>query len=225
MKPLLFSAVLLLGLGCARRNSELTAVQHEQLAHTEQLKAQQERSQYDPEKRTEAPERGPVATREPFDGTPDVVSPPLAIYNPTVIHRDEAEKHEHAADSHFKAAKDLEQFENIACQGITHEQRAGCPLLTPKVEQIEETSTGIKLHLKPGADAQELGRIMGCHLAFAKVHGYDARSCPLYMVGVSLQVVDEHTLELKGASPGTASDLKQQARAMFHGHARVSERQ
>jgi hypothetical protein len=224
MKPLIIVTACLALCSCARRSAELTAVQHERAAEHEEVKAQEELNQYDPDRRTEAPERGPVATREPFDGTPDVVAPPLAVYNPTVIHRDAALEHERSADSHFKAAKELEQFENIACEGVSAAQRAGCPLLTPKVEQVEETASGVKLHLKAGADAHELSRIMGCHLAFAKVHGYDARSCPLYMVGVTLQVVDEHTLELKGASPGTASDLRAQARLMFHGAPKVSAR-
>ncbi len=205
-------AAFALSLGCAH---SLTAEEHRAEAERHQREAASEQRQYDPHAREMARDPGAaMGMRGPLEGAPGVI-PPLATYNPTELHLEAAEAHRHAADSHLKAAAELERFEDAACTGLSKAERAGCPLLAPKVAKVEETSFGVRLHLKPTADGAELYRVMSCHLAFAHAHGYDSTSCPLYLSGVTIDKVGDDLIELRSGSAATAAQLRQEARGLF----------
>jgi hypothetical protein len=61
-----------------------------------------------------------------------------------------------------------------------------------------------------------LAKTMSCHLAFAQAHGFEAPSCPLYLPGVSLTVVNGG-IELRTPSASGAAELRAQARGFFTG--------
>ncbi len=221
MKTLASLCALVLASGCAH---DLTVEEHEAEAVRHQNEAAAEQRQYDPTARTTAREPGPsMGLRGPFEGAPGEI-PPLMTYNPTEVHLDAAESQRHDADSHLKAAAELERFEDAACAGVSKAERAACPLLAPKLAQVEETSTGILLHVKPGVDVNALYQTMSCHMAFARAHGYDSKTCPLYLAGVSLSKLESGVIELRSNSAGTAATLRKEARAMFGAPAPVSAR-
>jgi len=204
---------LLTALVCLGCSHSMTAEEHRDQAYKEQTAAITEEKQFDPQARAQAVQGGPAMVgKGPFDIQPDM--PRLATYNPTERHLAEAEAHRHAADSHLKAAQELEHFEDAACVGVSKEARAGCPLLSPKISEVEEIAAGVRLHVKSGVDADELAKTMSCHLAFARAHGYDAPSCPLYRAGVSLRT-EAGVIELRTGSAQTAANLRHDARVLF----------
>lgn len=217
MKPI--QLIALLSLGCS---TTLTAEQHRQAAQDHQLQAKSEEAKFDPTARAQGWGPGPaMAGKGPFESEPGMVLPGLTTYNPTERYLDDAKAHRSDAVQHLAQAKELERFEDQACVGVSKDARAACPLITPKIAKVEEIAAGVKLHVREGVDAAALAKTMSCHLAFARAHGYDSASCPLYLPGVALRTADG-VIELRTGSPKTAADLRAEARAFFSGPPTVS---
>jgi len=113
-------------------------------------------------------------------GRPQFDNAPLGLqtYNPTSDYLRQSEEHSRSAHHHLEAAESLERFEYQSCQGLDPSERAACPLFTAFVDQIVETSSGVRLRLKQGAPEARLVALMQCHLAYAKAHGFENVSCP-----------------------------------------------
>jgi hypothetical protein len=210
----------LLALGCS---TTMTAEQHRQAAQVDQLQAKADEAKFDPTARAQGyTGHGPaMAGKGPFDTEPGMVLPGLRTYNPTEKYLDDAKGHRDDAAQHLAQAKELEAFEDAECIGVSQEARAACPLITPKIAKVEEIAQGVRLHLREGVDANALSKTMGCHLAFARAHGYDSAACPLYLPGVALRA-GEGVIELRTQSPKIAADLRAEARAFFAGPPAVS---
>jgi hypothetical protein len=56
---------------------------------------------------------------------------------------------------------------------------------------------------------------MQCHLAYARVHGFERVTCPLYLRGVQIEGQPDHVIELSAESQAEAEQLRAQARGLF----------
>lgn len=207
MKLHLMWGLVALGLaGCV--HSEMTADEHRLAAQKEEREASKDQAKFDPN----ATVRVPI-TNDPNAGPQG--EPRLESYNPTSGYLTQADAHQRAAHDHLKAAGELEKFEDAHCGGLSTGERAACPLFTAFVQRVEETKEGLRLHLKDGAPEAKLLSEMQCHLAFAKAHGFERVTCPLYLRGVSIDGKPEHVIELRADSSDTAEMLRAQARGLF----------
>ncbi len=195
--------------GCSHRGEkELTALEHRNKAAEYEAKAEAERQQYDPSRTREA------IVRSPFVDLPDS---PVREYNPTATHLDTADRELRRAARHSKAAAKLEAFEDAACQQLPSRVRASCPLLASQVALVQNDKKGVLLTIKDGADAKDIEQRLQCHLAFARANGFDTPSCPLFVKGMSIKLVEPKVISLEGSSPGVARALQAQAQRIFTG--------
>ena len=198
-----------LGLGCA--HNEMTADEHRLAAQKEEAEARKANAKFDPN----------ATVRVPMANDPNLGPPgqgQLESYNPTAGYLEQAATHQRKAHEHDKAASSLEKFEDSHCGDLSPSERAACPLFTAFVQRVEETKEGVKLHLKDGAPEAKLLGEMQCHLAYAKAHGFEQVTCPLYLRGVSIEGKPDHVIELRADSGDTAKTLREQARGLFGSH-------
>ena len=107
----------------------------------------------------------------------------------------------HAA-AHRKAAKTLHENERAACEGISNDGRATCPLMEHKVLEVQETSKGVRV-VYEGADPERLRKHVACHHAFGAREGREGMpGCPLYSKALRTKV-EAHE---KGATLDLESD-------------------
>jgi len=197
--------------GCTHvRPDDMSETDHRSAAAREVRSAAEDAQQYDPKA---------VAT-EPLVGSQTAEDPGPAgdtYYNPTADHLMRAQAHLRLAHAHTAAADQLERFEDVACAKESAEQRAGCPLVTPSVERVQEAALTVRLHLKRGVDGAALVARMRCHQAFARTLAFaELPSCPLYARGLTLRLVDSGSvIELRAENGETAAQLRAQARALF----------
>ncbi|MDD1713498.1 MAG: hypothetical protein LUQ69_10070 [Methanoregulaceae archaeon] len=209
MRRLVFS-LLVLSLGCAHGPDTLTSDEHRAEAQRHQAIAQDDRSRYDPE----ATRLIPMTRLD----TPDLYAPGgITSYNPTERWLSEADRQMREAAEHLRRAKQIESFEEKACEGIPAEQRSACPLLASSVAHVEERTTGVALHMRPGVDAAGTARMLQCHLAFAKVRGFDQPSCPLFVKGLAIDLDGTTTIDFHSTDPKVAEQVRAQARRIFKG--------
>jgi hypothetical protein len=190
--------------GCA--HTEMSADEHRAVAARLQQRADEERAAFDQNATAVA-----VGPRSPFADEP----PAMRQYNPTAVHLAEADRQNAEAFEHLKAAQKLEKYEDQACSGITAAERTACPLLAPYISAVEELSSGISLHLKPGAPAATLANQMQCHLAFAKANGFDRAPCPLFVKGVKIKFHDNRQIDVVSADATVAGEVRLEARKLF----------
>jgi hypothetical protein len=180
MRTLLLVVFTLVGCVHVKAEDE-TVKEHLAAARLHDLRANEERAQYDPQQsRLRATPLGRLANE---------VGPPIGVmesYNPTEAHAILADQELRKANEHVAAAKKLEVFEAKACAGVSAADRSSCPLLASSVTRVEATNEGFTLMLKPNVDAEQVFRRLRCHLAFAIASGFDAPSCPLFLKGTEL---------------------------------------
>ena len=204
-KTLVVASFLLIA-GCFHR--ETTGEEHRQAAAADVSAAERERAKYDPNQTArEITPRAPPSAENP--------GPQNTYYNPTAAHLAQADLMMASAFRHLEAARKLEKFEDVACKGISIAERTSCPLIAPHVEQIEEGSRGIVLHLKTAERAKTLAIQMQCHLAFAQANNFDRSPCPLYMKGVAITLTGDKAIEVVSGDAAVASLVRQEARKMF----------
>jgi hypothetical protein len=204
--------LILLG-ACAHPGEDSrSASEHRAAAAQDEAKATAEERQYRPNAPNAANYPGAM---DPFDAvTPNT---PLQAYNPTSGYLLAADRHLREAHREAQAAADLDRFEDQACQGESKEVRRSCPLITAKVERVEESPRGVRLHLRPTADGAEILRQMQCHLAYARTLAFkDVPPCPLYARGVTVALdAEAHVIEVRGDGARGAEQVRRDARTLF----------
>lgn len=203
MKTLPLLSALVFLASCAH---DLTGEEHREAAARDIRKAETERAQFDPGVSAVV-----VQPRSPF--TEDPVVP--HFYNPTAAHLMAADERMKSAFQHLEAARKLETYEDAACTGISQAERMSCPLIAPHLEQVEEGTRGIVMHLKTAERAATLAGQMRCHLAFAKANDFDRAPCPLYIKGVQINLVGDRAIEVVSTDANVAAQVRQEARRMF----------
>jgi len=188
----------------------MSVEEHLQEASRERQEAAEARSYYDPRARVQELD-GESLDRE--SSSPEM----FHTYNPTTKYLDLADRHLRYAQEHVKAAEALKHFEEQECTQFAPEVRAACPLVTGAVTRVEETKSGVRLYLKKGSEGASLVAQMRCHLAFARARGFKkTASCPLYLKGVSIELVREGTaIEIRSRDPQTSGQVREQARELF----------
>jgi hypothetical protein len=188
-----------------------SASEHRAAAAQDELKASGEEQQYQANAPSASSYPGGM---DPFGGaTPNT----LQVYNPTAGHLLAADRHLREAHQESKAAAALDSFEDQACLGESREVRRSCPLIRAKVERVEESPRGVRLHLFPAADGAEVLREMRCHLAYARTLAFkDVPPCPLYARGVTVELdAAAHVIEVRGDGAPGAEHVRRDARALF----------
>jgi hypothetical protein len=203
-------ATLVFAVGCAHTTpEEMTIEEHRAEASRHQLKANEEESKYVDGQMVRGPARTPFV--EPGGD--------WQTYNPTQHHLDAADREMRQAASHLAAANQLESFENNSCKDIPPSARAACPLLASAVTQVQEMRSGVRLVLKPTVDAVDTNRRLNCHLAYAYASGFDRPSCPLFIKGMTIRLVEKDVLELSASDTAVARKIQTEARRIFTGAA------
>lgn len=176
---------ILLGAGCAQtvRPDEMSAQRHRQEAELQNEAAGSHIRAFDPSASTATP-GGDI------DVTGRAVSGPIGNYNPTEWHLKEAARISEHARQHEAAAAKLEAFEDAECREFSPRARATCPLFGP-IRSVENTDDGVRLRLDAGAPLQALVAHIRCHLAYARVRGFEVASCPLMLRGVEARVTPD----------------------------------
>jgi hypothetical protein len=201
--------VVLVVTACSHgEDKHLTATEHRDLAALHFARADAEREQYDPSLTEDR------VMRSPWVDLPDSV---VSEYNPTSGHLAAADREMRRAARHHKQADKLEAFEAAACQNIPREQRAACPLLASQVERVQNDKKGVRLNLKPSADAVAIEQRLQCHLAWANTVGFDEPSCPLFVKGMAIGIKAPNVIVMHGDSPEVAEELQRHARRIFIG--------
>ena len=136
-------------------------------------------------------------------------------YEPSDANLAEADRKMASAFKHLNAARQLENFQDDACWGISDPERTSCPLLAPHLDRVEERADGVVLHFKSAPTTRTIATQMRCHLAFAMANNFERIPCPLYLKGVAITVVGEQAIAVTSADPSVARTLREEARRMF----------
>jgi hypothetical protein len=210
MRRLWWGALLVLA--CEHtKPDEVPAVEHRRRAEALTQAAQAEREKFDPSKTQQ------YAARTPFIEAPSDTDSWFKPYNPTQAHITAADQMMERAARESAAASRLERFESVACAAIPREQRAACPLLASQVQTVRNTSDGIELVMHDSVNALETARRLNCHLAYARVNGFDKPSCPLFTGGLSIEMKGLHGISFRGETPETVAKIQEQADRVFRG--------
>jgi len=168
-----------------QRPSTMTAEEHRAVAAQQEAAAQRETTRAV----TTAPPPNPVVNP---NGIPDGYTYPVDSYNPTTAHLQHARTLEAHAREHVAAAQRLESFEESECRQFPPQTRAACPMLGP-VAQISDIRDGVRVRFADNARVDAVVAHMRCHLAYAKVVGFDtSASCPLYVPGLEIERVKDN---------------------------------
>jgi hypothetical protein len=174
---------------------ELGAAQHRDAAKREATRLEQHKELYDPAATTSVKRCDPGLPNQ-YPATPICW---VETINPTAVHLQEVEDHCRRAVEHRKSARDLRAVEAAACASVANEDRDMSPFAHRSdilgVNQLEEPADAPKKrrHLVgatvvfravPRLTADELQRIVNCHLARNAAIGHDIATvqmahCPL----------------------------------------------
>ena len=189
--------------------TDMTAAEHRNEATILKAEAQSEQNQYSPQDTRLMPmAMSPLA---------QVPAERIATYNPSDEHLAKADADMRAAAAHLAAAKKLESFEALACQGLSVAERSSCPLLASSVAQVRHIPMGFQLVMKPGVEVDKTKQMLSCHLAYAEKTGFDRPSCPLFVKGSSISRVGDTIIEFTGSNAQVAAELQTQAGRVFRG--------
>jgi hypothetical protein len=201
----------LLALACEHaKPDEVPAVEHRRRAEALTQAAQAQRERFEPS------QSQTIAARTPWAEGPGGENW-FKPYNPTQQHITAADQMMERAAREAAAATRLENFESIACAAIPKEQRGACPLLASQVKSVRNTSEGIELTLHDTINTLETARRLNCHLAFARVNGFDRPSCPLFTGGMVIEMTGLHGIALRGQTAESIAAIQEQARRVFSG--------
>lgn len=191
-------------LGCAStpraRSEDMSAKSHEEEAKKHSDVAEQHDAQYDPDARGGTP--------------PDVISGSefgfaATEFNPTEVHRMQADKHREHAEEHAAAADWIRRAEEDACELISPTSRSLCPLLGPVVA-VQDTTTGVRILVRKGTDVEAMIARIRCHLAFARTRGGTGMArCPLYLPAIDVYPVGPLEIELSARRQASVRPLQQ----------------
>jgi hypothetical protein len=190
----------------AVKPDSMSAEQHRQEANKEMTQAQTEVTRAS----LDAP---PPPNLAVSNGNPAGYYYPIDAYNPAGEHLVRARALEEHARQHRDAATKLEAFAKDECGGFPPETRAACPMLGP-VSQIADVPMGVKVWFTPKTRVDAVAAHMRCHLAYAKVYGFDTvQECPLYVRGLQINVsADGKAIELTSHEPRTVDVIRVRTR-------------
>jgi len=215
------TAGLVLALGCSwfrpgTRPDDMSAEAHRREAEEHARWEAEHQRAYDPEARASvggSPEYSPYSRRSRFGYRYSDLYWDVREYNPTQVQRDRAKRHGDLAREHAKAARKLEEFEEVECQAFPKETRAVCPLVA-RVESLEDVFGGVRARLVEGANVNAAITHMRCHQAFARARGREGMdSCPLYMPGVWVERFgSSREVDLLALDPDDVDELRRRTR-------------
>lgn len=190
----------------AVKPDSMSAEQHRQEADKEMTRAQTEIARAN----RDAP---PPPNLTVSNGNPAGYYYPVDAYNPAGEHLLRARALEEHARQHRDAATKLEAFAQDECGGFPPETRPACPMLGP-VSQIADAPMGVKVWFTPNTRVDAVAAHMRCHLAYAKVYGFDTvQACPLYVRGLQINVsADGKAIELTSHEPRTVDVIRARTR-------------
>jgi hypothetical protein len=124
-----------------------------------------------------------------------------------------AEERRQHARQHEAAAAFLEQFEDEACAGVPHSERAACPLLGPLV-RLDDVPGGVRATFVDPARVPDAIAEMRCHYAFARARHFDEKiGCPLYVGGIEIRRgLDARTVEIVAHDDRTVRLIRERSR-------------
>ncbi len=163
---------------------ETSSQGHRAEAAKESDRAKAEQAQYKPEE--DRLRSVPTGGYGAFGGAGLVT----LVVNPTDEHLQAAQAHRDHGQQHEKAAKKLEEFEDVACTGIPPAARDACPSL--QTLSVEKLPGGVRLQTGTQRTDKVLA-LMRCHLAFARATGYTGTTlCPFSIKGVRAEPSPDH---------------------------------
>jgi len=191
----------------------MTVEQHREAAAQERAAAREALTRHDTAPGTGEGGKAVATSPGAFSPTGEWMYPEK-IYDPGGYHLDEAQTRSAHAVAHEKAARALEQFEDVECKKLPPHTRASCPMLGPATG-MSEIKNGVRVDFQPGVPVAAVIAHMRCHLAYAHAHGYSP-DCPLYMSGVRIDA----TPDGKGAVITTdkssdVAELRRRAKAQI----------
>jgi hypothetical protein len=194
--------------GCAQdlHRGALTADDHRREAALNHAAAESHLSSYDPRAATQVRPGG-------LDEPGGAIAQRVIAYNPTEWHLRAAQRYSEHAREHERAAATLEAFAAAECEFTAPKARSTCPFFGP-IRRVEDLTDGVRLQLEPDAPVADLVAHVRCHLAYAKVHGDEAPSCPLMIRGVEASLSsDGHDIVLRARQRAVARELQLRAHA------------
>jgi hypothetical protein len=180
---------------------EQGAAQHRAAAQLESARLERHREVYDPHARQDIKRCDPGAAA-PYPSAPICW---VETINPTAVHLKEVEDHRMRAVHHRKAARELQEAERLACANVAADDRDVSPFshrgdilgVNPLQEKHgkknELVGATVVFRAVPRLTAEELQRIVDCHVARNAAIGHDVAAvemshCPLVERGATAQV-------------------------------------
>lgn len=211
---------------------EQGAAQHRAAAKKEADRLERHKELYDPSAKQLVKRCDPTLATE-YPATPICW---VEMVNPTAIHLKEMEEHRMRAVQHRQAARELRAVEARACAGLAEEDRDMSPFAHRRdilgVSPLEESAPGtnqrrligatILFRRVPRLTANELQRIVDCHLARNAAIGHDVAAnemahCPLTERGAraTVRALDKgFAVDVRGDDPSTAQAIWRRAQAL-----------
>lgn len=193
------AALTLLGCGGPQdpATEDMTASEHEDQAAREERLAQERAAAYDPDARLRV---GAVNPDSP-------VYYGAEVYNPTVVHLDEAREHREHAAAHLAVADGLRAYAEQECGEFPADTRASCPLLLG-LESVENIERGVRMHFSSQLDLRPVVDHIRCHIAFAAAEGREGiEHCALYVHGAEVRV-EGNSVILTTTVPENVAELR-----------------
>lgn len=219
--------ITLIAAGCASSTGtkphDMSVMQHEQAATTEDQATGQHAEQYNPDAttKTERCGRGACWT---------------SVSNPTDQHKSDSEQHEKLAAEHRAAAQALRDVEAKECAGLDESDIATSPFyhrediaevsrVSRTVQRGRQTATEevggrVVFRAVPGMTAEWLQRLVDCHLARAAAVGHSMPEmpyCPLVPKGVkatAVSVGDGFAVEMTSDDPASDAEVWRRVQAL-----------
>jgi hypothetical protein len=215
------------------RPHDMSAADHEAMANRQAQEGAAHSEQYDKKQTVET--RHCSSTTGGFTSGGFEPSCWTESDNPTLAHREEAEKHTKMAADHRAASKALRDAESSACVGISEQDRDMSPFhhreditsvtpiserAGPKSAMTNVTGATVVFRAVPGMTAEFLQRIVDCHLARNAALGHvvpEMPYCPLVPKGVTARVTstgDGFAVAMRADDAAAAAQVLERARSL-----------
>ena len=223
MRPVLFSVIFLLGVGCAARGTkphEMSAQEHQKAADAANAAASQHATQYDPvseakEKKCHSQKSGVVCW--------------TSTYNPTEEHLKQTKKSLELAEDHRKASQKLRAAETLSCAGLSTEEMAISPFSHKEdILRVEEErsakqniiqGTNVTFVKVPRLTQELFQQVLDCHIArnASMVAIVEMAYCPLALPEMKAKVRETpegFVVELRSNNTESTKQALQRAQAL-----------
>lgn len=187
------------------RPDDMSAAEHERTAAEKKAEADREAGAYDPYA---------IAVRP---GGPGVRGADIGrTYNPTAVHKYNAQRAAEHARQHADAANVLTAAEVEACKEAGAGANTACPF-EGSIAGYVSTAEGERLLPAVGEKPEAVLARVNCHLAHARTVGWKGMDgCPLYLKGLRAQLSqDGAAVDLVADSPESHRALEQALEGVF----------